>query len=109
MEARPVLGVSAMRPAFLVDIPAAGRRESETSDRACVMTAVTFADISGVRMVRLDDDVEDDFDDDDDESDEEDDDEDDDEDEDDDQDEEEPETWQVVARYADRAHRPPSR
>ena len=62
------------------------------------MTAVTFADISGVHIVRLDDDeVEDDFDDDDDELDDEDNDEDDEED--DDPDEDEPETWQVGRWY----------
>jgi hypothetical protein len=94
METRPVLGVPALRPAFLVHVyRSADSREGETGSGACIVTAVTFGDISGEAMVRLDDDVEDDFDDDD-ESD--DDDEDEDDEEDDEQDEDEPETWQVV-------------
>jgi hypothetical protein len=97
MEARSVLGVPALRPAFLVHVyRSADSREGETGSGACIVTAVTFVDISGEAMVRLDDDVEDDFDDEDESDDNEDDEDDEDDEEDDEQDEDEPETWQVV-------------
>jgi hypothetical protein len=93
VEVRSVLGLPTLRPAFLVHVfAAAGSRESETGPRACIVTTVTFADISGEAMVRLDDDAEDDFDDEDDDDD----DENEDNEEDDEPDEDEPETWQVI-------------
>ena len=81
MDTRSVLGVPALRPAFLVDVPAAEPREAKTRDGAGVVR----------RQLRLDDD---DLDEEDDEDDLEDDDDESDDEEDDDGDE--PETWQVL-------------
>src|SRR2546423_5452046 len=92
VEARPFLGVSTRGTAFVVDVPAAKSRESESGLRADL---VTFGDNREIFMVRFDDagdDPDDDLDDDDFDEDE---DADADEDEDDDGDEDEPETWQV--------------
>ena len=84
MDAGSVLGLPAVRPAFLVDLPAAKPREAETGHGARVVT----------RGFRLDDDDDlddpdddDDLDDEDDESDED--------DEDEIGDDDEPEPWQV--------------
>src|SRR5947209_4797267 len=96
VEARPILGVSTVRTTFLVDVPAANSRESESGHRADL---VTFGDNREIFMVRFDDagdDPDDDLDDDDfDEDEDSDADEDDDED---DEDDDEPETWQVWHR-----------
>ena len=81
MDARSILGVPALRPAFLVDLPAAEPREAKTCDGAGIVR----------RPFRLDDDDldneddEDDFENDDDESDDE-----------EDEDDDEQETWQVL-------------
>jgi hypothetical protein len=88
VDAGSILGLPALRPAFLVHLPAAEPREAETCDGARVVT----------RDFRLDDDDDlddvDDDDDDDDLDDEEDESEDDEEDE--GGDDDEPEPWQVL-------------
>ena len=81
MDTRSVLGVPALRPAFLVDVPAAEPREAETRDGAGVVKRQFHLDDDDLD----DQDDEDDFEDDDDESDDE-----------EDEDAEEPETWQVL-------------
>ena len=84
VDARSVLGLPALRPAFLVNLPAAEPREAQTRDGARVVTP----------DYRLDDDDLDDVDDDDDDFEDEDGETDDDE-EDDGADDDEPEPWQV--------------
>jgi hypothetical protein len=91
LDARPVLDVSEMRPAFLVHVFDPSSGQPEAGQRAGV---VTIPPSTWTRLIRLeDDDV--DEDDDDDEDFNEDDDESDDED-DEDKDADEGETWQVV-------------
>lgn len=64
MDTRPVLGLSEVRPSFLVDVPPAQSRENKARGGA----GVTISDTRGVLMARfeLDDDLEDDIDEDDD-------------------------------------------
>jgi len=87
VDAGSVLGLPALRPAFLVNLPAAEPREAQTRDGACIVTP----------CYRLDDDDLDDVDDDDDDFEDEDGEGDDDE-EDDGADDDEPEPWQVSMR-----------
>ena len=95
METRSVLGVSALRPAFLDNVSAAGQAETCGTREACrgriVIHLVTIA-------IRVDDDDEDLDDDEDDFADT---DEDDDSDEDEEDDEDDVETWQVRTARAD--------
>ena len=113
MDARSVLGVSAMRPPFLDDVPAAQSREGKADDRDSLVTNSdetncdeTNCDnsrcghMTGFRFddkIEIQDDIDDEGDDDED-VDEDDDDDDDDEDE----DEEDVETWQVSDSGASR-------
>jgi hypothetical protein len=87
VDARPVLGVPSLRPAFLDDVPAAeaesGDRTRETGAGACIMTPSYHFDDDDLD----DSDEDDDFEDEDDESDDE-----------EDEDDEETETWQVSIR-----------
>lgn len=91
MASGTVLGVSAVRPSFLVDVPAAGSRKGKGRRRArLVVTILDNLAIDAVRFVLEDvpddDDFEDedaDFEDDDDDADDE------------DEDDEDVETWQV--------------
>jgi len=92
VDAGSVLGVSALRPAFLDDVSAAEPRQSETRRRARIVTIRDIHDC-GSRAVRLQDDFED-FDEDDDDFDND----DEDADEDAEDDEEDEETWQVRDR-----------
>ena len=95
MDAGSVLGVPAVRPALLDDLPAACPAEAETRGRTNDMTQPAAHEHPDPSPAWCDDDVDDEFDD---ESDDDDSDDDDDaDDEDDDGDEDEPETWQVHA------------
>ncbi|HYM22410.1 MAG TPA: hypothetical protein VEU08_04365 [Vicinamibacterales bacterium] len=99
MAAGPVLGLSALRPAFLVDVPAAQSRQAEADARGfragilltprCLMPGYAF-DWSAMRLQDIDDPDDDDPDDDDpDDNDE------DDDDDNSDEDDDDVETWQV--------------
>ena len=91
MDARPVLGVSAVRPTLLVHLPTAQPREGQAGRRASRVSHGEYRRLWPTsRPLRLDDDFDDDYD-----EDEEDGDEDDDEDED-----EETETWQVSSVFS---------
>jgi hypothetical protein len=94
MDARSILGVSAMRTTFLVDVSAAQSREGQTGGNGA--RVVTIGDNSSPLGVSLDVFVDDDLDpDEEDDEDFDEDDEDSDEDENDEDDDEETETWQV--------------
>ena len=99
MDARPILGVPAVRPSLLVDVSTAQPGESQTSHGACVVTNIDNLAALPMTHYKFDDDDLDDDDDDDDTDDEnefgDDEDEGDDEE---DEDDDEPETWQVSAR-----------
>jgi hypothetical protein len=108
VDARSVLGVPALRPPFLDDVPAAQSREGEADDRDSLVTNSDVTNSDNTRCVHMtrysfDDKIEiqddiDDEEDDDEDVDEDDDDDDDDEDE----DEEDVETWQVSVSGASR-------
>ena len=105
MDARPVLGVSALRPPFLDDVPAAQPRQSQAGARDTIVTNSDNARCHFTIRFRLDDeneiDDDDDYDDDDDEDIDDDEDTEDDDDENDD-DDEDVETWQVSGSGASR-------
>lgn len=103
MDPRPVLGVSALRPPLLVNLPSARPREAETGHGTRVVTTqdnrATLSTARGPEAlftirVELEDDLDDDLDEDDDFDDDEGEDEEDSEDDDEDED---TETWQVSA------------
>ena len=91
MDARPVLGVSSLRPPLLVDLPSARPREGETGGGTRVVTHIDSPSSRGPRApyFELEDDFEDDLDEDDDDEDG------DDEDSEDDDEDSDTETWQV--------------
>ena len=90
MDARSVLGVSAVRPPLLVHLPAAQPREGQAGRRARRVRLAEHDAKPLAIALRLDDDFDDDLDEDDEDRDEDDDGEDDEDDQD-----EETETWQV--------------
>ena len=90
MDARSILGVSALRTTLLVDVSAAEPREAEAGDGARVVTTEHNSPLWLTTRFHLDDDVDDDEDEDDDDEDS-----DDDDDEDEDDEDEDVETWQV--------------
>ena len=95
MDARSILGVSALRPTLLVDVSTAKPREAESGDRVRVVTTEHNSHAWLTTRFHLDDDVDDDEDDDDDDDVSDGDDDDDDDDEDEDDEDEDVETWQV--------------
>ncbi len=105
MDARSVLGVSALRPPFLDDVPAAQSREGEADDRDSLVTnsdntaLLTAPDprTDSIDEIEIQDDIDDEEDDDEDVDED-----DDDDDEDEDEDEEDVETWQVSDSGASR-------
>jgi hypothetical protein len=96
VDARSILGLSALRPSLLVNVSSAESREGQACLGAQLMTHRHLVLHFLTNIFRVDDDVDDDIDEDDDFGD---DDDEDDEDED-EGDEEEPETWQVCKRVA---------
>ena len=95
MDTRSVLGLSAVRPALLDNLPAARPAEAETGCGTDDMTRPAAHDHPHLPPAWCDDDVDDEFDDD--EFDDDDGDDEDADDEDDDGEVDEPETWQVHA------------
>jgi hypothetical protein len=96
VDTRPVLGVSALRPTFLDDVPATQPRQSQTRDGDGLVTSSDRFD----HKIEIQDDVDDEEDEDDDIN--EDDDDGGDDDDDDDEDDEDIETWQVSDSGASR-------
>jgi len=92
VDARSILGLSALRPSFLDDLPSAQSRQSQTRRvHLVIFTASSSTPFAPLRL-QIDDDFDDDVEDDDDLDAEQDDEDEDDEDEDDD----DVETWQVA-------------
>jgi hypothetical protein len=87
--ARSILGLPAMRPSFLDNVPAAEPRKSQTRRDRLVILTVSFLVLSATARFELDDDFDDELEDEEDPDEEDDDDDEDDEDED-------VETWQVA-------------
>ena len=104
MGARPVLGVPALRPPFLDDVPAAQPRQDQAHDRDSLVTNSDNARAAHVTRYRLDHkiEIEDDIDEEDDDIDEDDDHDDDDDDDEDEDEDEDVETWQVSDSGASR-------